>query len=83
MIMDSVIKNDTRAVQLCAWWLREGTFDETQSRALRYALALFTEEDFGTDEEWISWYYGGGQGVSGQGEILYPEPDFEQWLKEK
>ncbi len=82
-IMNSIIENDTRAVNLCAYWLKEGTFNETQSKALRYALHHLTQENFKTDKEWVQWYYGKTKLLKGRGEKLYPEPDFDEWQKEK
>jgi hypothetical protein len=41
-IMHSVVTGDTRAVNLCVYWLREGTVSEQQSQALRYALHSLT-----------------------------------------
>lgn len=75
-IMHSVLTNESRAVELCASWLREGTVAEGQSTALRYALARLTGRSFATDEEWVQWYYGG------EGQRLYPEPDFDAWYEE-
>ena len=82
-IMNSIIQDDTRAVNLCAYWLKDGTFNEKQSEALRYALKHLTKEDFKTDEEWVNWYYGKTKILKGKGEKLYPEPDFGKWQKEK
>lgn len=75
-IMDSVIQRDTRAVNLCIHWLREGTVSERQSHALWYALNLFTGKEFPTDEEWVHWYDQGG------GVQQYPEPDIHRWYEE-
>ena len=82
-IMNSVIENDVRAVYLCVWWLKEGTHNEIQSRALRYALNLLTTKNFKTDKEWIQWYFGRIMFIKGKGEKLFPKPDFEYWEKEK
>lgn len=75
-IMDSLVRNDMRAVNLCIEWLRGGTFAETQSVALRYALVRFTGMSFGTDEEWVQWYDNAG------GKTLYPAPDFDAWFED-
>jgi hypothetical protein len=71
-----VTRRDPRAVVLCAHWLREGTFDEQQSAALRYALERLTGLPPRSDREWAGWYY------DGPGEALYPEPDFAAWREE-
>jgi hypothetical protein len=75
-IMDSVLTGDTRAVNLCTEWLREGTVAEGQSMALRYALERLTGLSFPTDEEWVSWYN------DGPGKDEYPEPDFDAWHRD-
>ena len=72
-IMHSVVTNDPRAVNLCIHWLHDGTVNELQSRALRYALNRFTSQSFATDQEWVAWYEKGG------GSAQYPEPNFTQW----
>lgn len=71
-IMHSVVTNDTRAVNLCIRWLRDGTFSEQQSQTLRHALSRLTGHSFATDKEWVEWYEKGGG-------ALYPEPNFDQW----
>jgi hypothetical protein len=79
-IMHSVVTGDTRAVNLCAYWLQQGTVGEQQSQALRYALGRLTGQSFTTDREWVDWYF------AGAGILEYPEPDFGQWqadLKEQ
>lgn len=76
-IMHSVPRGDKRAVYLCVWWLREGTVNDSQGAAIRYALECLTGRKFRTDREWVKWYFHGG----GQGE--YPEPDFDAWLREE
>lgn len=73
-IMHSVVYNDSRAVELCIAWLRDGTFAEQQSEALRYALSRLTGRSFITDQEWVDWYDQRG------GNQEYPQPDFEKWL---
>jgi hypothetical protein len=73
-IMDSVIRNDVRAVALCIDWLREGTYAEGQSSALRYALGRFTGRSFATDREWVNWY-------DGDGKNQFPEPDMDAWYE--
>jgi mannose-6-phosphate isomerase-like protein (cupin superfamily) len=55
-IMDSVVRNDARAVNLCIYWLRNGTCHESQSKTLRYALERFTGQSYATDAEWLQWY---------------------------
>jgi hypothetical protein len=75
-IMDSVLKRDTRAVCLCVDWLKQGTFNEEQSKALRYALNYLTGESYSSDQQWVKWYY------SGPGSQRYPEPDFKAWHEE-
>jgi hypothetical protein len=75
-IMHSVTTNDSRAVELCVSWLRDGTVGEEQSRALRSALQRFTGRSFATDAEWVKWYDEMG------GKDEYPKPDFEQWYAE-
>jgi hypothetical protein len=72
-IMHSVVTNDPRAVELCVYWLREGTVSPRQSEALRYALNRLTNLSFATDKEWVEWYDTGG------GAEKYPKPDFEKW----
>lgn len=72
-IMDSVLRNDTRAVNLCADWLKEGTYSEAQSEALRYALNRLTGLALDSDNEWIDWYF------HGPGNDEFPEPDFAAW----
>jgi hypothetical protein len=79
-IMHSVVTRDTRAVNLCADVLQQGTVGEQQSQALRYSLSRLTGRSFATDREWVDWYFAGG------GIQQYPEPDFKQWhadLKEQ
>lgn len=76
----SVVTGDTRAVNLCACWLRDGTAGEPQSEALRYALGSLSGRSFATDQEWVQWYFDGG------GIREYPEPGFKRWhadLKER
>jgi hypothetical protein len=75
-IMHSVVSGDTRAVNLCAYWLQQGTVGEQQSHALRYALSRLTGQSLATDREWVDWYFAGG------GIQEYPEPDFKQWHAE-
>ena len=70
-IMDSVLRNDTRAVHLCADWLQQGTYSEAQSEALRYALNRLTGLPLNTDKEWVDWYF------NGPGKDDFPEPDFD------
>jgi hypothetical protein len=71
-IMDSVVRNDARAVNLCIYWLRNGTCHESQSKTLRYALERFTGQSYATDAEWLQWY-------DSVGSATYPEPDFDKW----
>ena len=75
-IMDSVLRSDSRAVNLCATWLQEGTVHEDQSAALRYALRRLTELEHETDAEWVRWYF------EDEGATRYPEPDFQAWKDE-
>lgn len=75
MIMNSLLAVDKRAVILCIDWLRAGTYNQEQSEVLRYALSLFTDIYFGTDDEWIEWY-------DQTGHEKFPEPDFHQWVAE-
>jgi hypothetical protein len=75
-ILDAVVRNDPRAVDLCVDWLREGPFSATQSAALRYALGRFTGESFDSDAEWIRWYDELG------GKERFPEPDMNAWYEE-
>jgi hypothetical protein len=75
-IMHSVVTGDRRAVNLCTYWLKEGTAGEPQSQALRYALGRLTGRSFATDQVWVRWYFTGG------GMREYPEPDFKQWQAE-
>jgi len=82
-IMNSILKNDKRAVCICAEWLKEGTYNQKQSEALRYALEYLTTESFQTDKQWVNWYYGRLGILKGKGQKLYPEPDYKQWQKEK
>ena len=74
--MDSVIRNDSRAVGLCIDWLRQGTFAESQSVALRYALNRLTGVSYQTDSEWVNWY-----DLSG-GKQQFPEPDIDAWYED-
>jgi hypothetical protein len=73
-IMDAVIRNDPRAVNLCIYWLREGTCHESQSAALRYALSRLTGLACATDKQWIRWYDKAG------GNAVFPEPDINAWF---
>ena len=72
-IMDAVIRNDPRAVNLSVYWLRDGTCGESQSAALRYALNRLTGLAFATDQEWVLWYDNEG------GNTDFPEPDINLW----
>ena len=72
-IMDAVIRNDPRAVNLCVYWLREGTCSESQSAALRYALSRLTGLAHATDRKWVHWYEKAG------GSARFPEPDINAW----
>jgi hypothetical protein len=81
-IMESLLTNDTRAVNLCADWLRQGTVGEPQSVALRYALNRLTGLSFDSDKAWMRWYFGGKWFFRGKGQFLYPEPDFTKWHAE-
>lgn len=74
-IMNSVLTHDTRAVFLCAEWLRAGTVHPDQSAALRAALSTLTGQTFATDRQWIEWYDHTGQ-------RLYPEPNVQDWLED-
>lgn len=82
-IMYSLVNNDTRGVALCADWLRGGTYNETQSKALRYALEQLTGKTFATDKAWSVWYYGPDEEGVGEGQFLYPMPDIKAWYAEK
>ena len=75
--MHSVLHDDTRAVYLCVDWLRDGTYNEEQSAALRDGLQSLTTLEFSTDAEWVNWYFEGG------GQQDYPEPDFRAWQNEE
>ncbi len=72
-IMNSLLTHDTRAVSLCILWLKGGTTHPDQSAALRHALRLLTDEQFASDQEWITWY-------EDTGDQQYPKPDFDDWL---
>lgn len=72
-IMDAVIRNDPRAVNLCVYWLREGTCGESQSAALRYALTQLTGRPYQTDKDWVDWYDTAG------GSSQFPEPNINEW----
>jgi hypothetical protein len=74
-IMNSLLTRDTRAVELCIYWLKAGTTHPDQSAALRHALQLLTRQQFATDQEWITWY-------DDKGYHEYPKPDFEAWFDE-
>lgn len=74
-IMDSVVRNDPRAVALCIDWLCEGTFAPAQSEALRYALSRFTRLNYDSDPDWVAWY-------DSSGKETYPEPDINTWYEE-
>lgn len=80
LIMHSVVWNDPRAVRLCIDWLRQGTYSDEQSAALRYALSELTGTSFDTDAKWLNWYDGGY--LSRGQRLKYPEPDFSLWLAE-
>ena len=73
--MDSVVRNDDRAVNFCVEWLRDGPAGEPQCVALKYALAHLTGEKFSTDKEWIDWY-------DQSGKSKFPEPNIDEWYKE-
>ena len=73
--MDSVLRNDDRAVHFCVDWLRDGPAGEPQNVALRYALAHLTDENFPTDKEWVEWY-------DGSGKTKFPEPNVNEWYEE-
>jgi len=77
-IMHSVLRNDSRAVSLCIYWLKEGTYSEEQSAALRYALSVLTGAKFDNDQQWLKWYEGGF--LSRGNKLKYPEPDYDSWL---
>lgn len=79
-IMLSVEKGDPRGVPLCIDWLKHGTFNEDQSRALRQALSELTGEWFAADAEWVKWYRGGF--LRKGAKVQYPTPDFVAWLSE-
>jgi hypothetical protein len=79
-IMHSVVRRDTRAVNLCIDWLKSGTFNADQSAALRGALGILTGHHCASDDEWILWYEGSA-GAPGHRE-KYPEPDFDRWLED-
>ena len=74
-IMDSVVRNDGRAVSLCIDWLREGTVGEPQAKALQHALRELTNLNCLTVEEWLSWY-------DSEGKSKYPEPNIDEWYEE-
>jgi hypothetical protein len=74
-IMNSLLMRDTRAVNLCVEWLRQGTVHQDQGAALRYALNSLTQRSFLTDMDWIRWY-------DARGHVEYPAPDFDAWLAE-
>ncbi len=74
IIMNSILVSDRRAVVLCIDWLRTG-YNQTKSKALKYALGRFTGNMFETDEEWIEWY-------DKTGIYQFPKPDFNQWMAE-
>lgn len=78
LIMVSVLKRDTRGVPLCINWLKQGTFSEDQSSALRYALSRLTGISFDKDDEWVRWYEGGSTSFGSK--LEYPEPDIDQWI---
>jgi hypothetical protein len=75
-IMDAVVRHDPRAVESCIDWLRDGTFSDSQSVALRYALHRLTNLDYGSDAEWVHWYDDLG------GKEKYPEPDMNAWYED-
>jgi len=74
-IMNSLLTRDTRAVELCVYWLKSGTSHLDQSTALRHALHLLTGQQFASDQEWIKWY-------DETGYQQYPKPDFDDWLND-
>jgi len=73
-IMDAVIRNDPRAVNLCVYLLRGGPCSKSQSAALRYALSRLTGHAYATDKEWIHWYDKAG------GSAGFPGPDINAWF---
>ncbi len=77
-IMVSVLKNDMRGIPLCISWLKNGTVNTNQDKALRLALCELTGESFDTNRAWIRWYDGGllRKGSKTQ----YPDPDLDIWL---
>ena len=58
LIMHSVLKSDPRGAHVCIAWLKNGTFNDDQSAALRHALFMLTGISHGTDRDWIKWYDG-------------------------
>jgi hypothetical protein len=79
-IMHSILTSDPRGVNLCVEWLRNGTFNEAQSKALRYALSELTGESLSTDRDWIKWY--DGSLFRKEARLKYPAPDFKAWHDE-
>lgn len=80
LIMCSLLTNDIRGVKLCIDWLRDGTWNEKQSIALRYALSILAGQSFKKDKKWVKWYYGS---FFKNGEIShFPEPDIDKWIEE-
>lgn len=75
-IMDSVVRNDPRAVSLCIDWLRNDDNLDNESAALRHALEHLTQHSKANNQEWLDWYDSGG------GEKLFPKPDLELWLED-
>jgi hypothetical protein len=65
-------------VSLCIYWLKEGTYSEEQSAALRYALSVLTGAKFDNDQQWLKWYE--GDFLSRGNKSKYPEPDYDSWL---
>lgn len=73
-IMDGVLNKDSRVVSICADWLKAGTNNKVQSKALCYALNYLTGMDFSTESEWIDWYYKNGL-------KKFPKFDYNEWIR--
>ena len=75
-IMDSLLRQDRRAVGLCAQWLRQGPSAEAKCKALCSALSQLTGEPHASNDQWIAWYF------DGPGMAEFPEPGYAAWQQE-
>ena len=60
LIMDSLVRDDPRAVALCIGWLEAPPAVASQAEALMHALRHHTGLEFDSPGKWIRWYHSGG-----------------------